>query len=337
MQTNYALVHAIARTLLAAIFVLLGLSAASAQTKVRYIEVVRNLAYLPSYVALSKGYFKDEGLNVTLSSAQGGDKATALVLSGSADITLVGPEVAVYVWNSESPEKMKIFCALTGTSTNFLVARQKPAGPFQWSMLKGKTVLGWRPGSTPELFLEYALRKNGIDPFKDIVNNTNIAPPARLGAWLSGAGDYAIFSEPEVTLMERNGKGFPLLFVGSEVGQVDYTLFMATASYIKKNPQTVQAFTNAIYKAQKLSNTAPADELAKLVVEYFPSVTEQQIADAVKRYREVGLWPSDPAVTERSMDTLQDILIQGGVQEANKRVKHADLVVTSFGEAAKAK
>jgi len=327
----------VCRTWLVALALVVAGSPALAQTKVRYIEVVRNLAYLPSYVALAGGFFKEQGLDVSLSSAQGGDKAAALMLSNSADITLVGPEVAVYVQNSESPEKLRIFCSLTGTSTNFLVSRQKLSAPFNWPLLKGKTVLGWRPGSTPELFLEYALRKNGIDPIKDIVNNTNIAPPARLGAWLAGTGDFAIFSEPEVTILERDGKGFPVLFVGSEVGRVDYTVFMATSSYMQKNPQIVQAFTNAVHKAQKMTYTADPAELAKLVVDFFPAVTEAQIAEAVKRYRAVNLWPSDPIVGEQAMNLLQDILMQGGVQDAGKRVKYADLVVTSFGEAAKAK
>lgn len=313
------------------------LASAEAQTKVRYVEVVRNLAYLPSYIALAKGYFKEEGLDVSLTTAQGGEKATAMILSGAADITLVGPETVVYVWNSESPEKMKIFCSLTATSTNFLVSRQKmtPAD-FKWSMLKGKTFLGWRPGSTPELFLEYAMRKNGIDHTKDLKHITNIAVPARIGAWLTGTGDFAIFSEPEVTVIEREGKGYPVGFVGTEVGKVDYTLFAATDSYIKKNPKVVQSFTNAVHKAQRYLKTADRQEIGQLVSEYFPGITPAQIADVVRRYGEVELWPVDPVVYEPAINTLQDILIQGDVQKADKRVKYSDIVITSFAETAKA-
>jgi NitT/TauT family transport system substrate-binding protein len=321
----------------AAIALSAAIAPAQADTKVRYVEVVRNLAYLPSYVALAKGYFKDAGLDVSVSTAQGGDKATAMMLAGNADITLVGPETAVYVWNSESPEKMKIFCSLTGTSTNFFISRKKmdPAS-FKWSMIKGATVLGWRPGSTPELFMEYAMRKNGIDPAKDITDVTNIAVPARFGAWISGKGDYAIFSEPELTRIEKDGKGYPVRFVGADVGQVDYTLFMATDTYIKKNPKIIQDFTNAVYKAQLFTKTADPMELGKLVAKYFPVVSPQDIAASVVRYRKVNLWRDDPVVYEKPMETLQDILIQGGAQKADKRVKYSDIVLTSFAEKAKA-
>jgi NitT/TauT family transport system substrate-binding protein len=313
------------------------LAPADAQTKVRYVEVVRNLAYLPSYVALAKGYFKEEGLDISVTTAQGGEKATAMILSGSADVTLVGPETVVYVWNSESPEKMKIFCSLTATSTNYLISRQKMVPTdFKWSMLKGKTFLGWRPGSTPELFLEYAMHKNGIDHTKDLKHITNIAVPARIGAWLSGTGDFAIFSEPEVTVIEREGKGYPIKFIGKEVGKVDYTLFAATESYIKKNPKVVQSFTNAIYRAQRYVKTADRQELGQLVSEYFPGITATQIAEVARRYGDVDLWPADPVVYEPAMNTLQDILIQGGVQKADKRVKYSDMVITSFAETAKA-
>ena len=311
--------------------------AAQAQTRVRYVEVVRNLAYMPAYVAIAKGFFKEKGIDIDISTAQGGHKATAIMLSGGADITLVGPETAVFVMNSESPEKLKIFCSLTATSTNFFVSRKKMTPEeFKWPMIKGSTVLGWRPGSTPELFMEAAMRKYGVDPKKDIDNITNIAVPARMGAWLSGKGDYGIFSEPDLTRIESSGDAHVLRSVGAEVGPVDYTLFMATRSYMEKNPKIIQDFTDAIYKAQKFTETADPMELGKLVAKFFPVVTAEQIAGTVKRYRAVKLWRTDPVVHEAAIKGLQEILIDGGVLKPGKEVKYADIVTTAFAEKAMA-
>ena len=149
-------------------------------TKVRYNEVVRSLLYAPAYVALSKGYFKDAGLDVQMTTAFGGDKSTAALLSNSADIALIGPETAIYVLNSDSTTKIRIFCGLTSTDGFMLMGRKK-VDKFDWNMLKGKDILGFRPGSTPLLFLEEAMRMNGVDPQKDVKLHNNVAIPARVG------------------------------------------------------------------------------------------------------------------------------------------------------------
>ncbi len=145
--------------------------------KIRYNEVVRAILYAPAYVAITNGYFKDAALDVSLTTAQGGDKSIAALLSNSADIALIGPESAIYVQNSESPTKTPIFCGLTATDGFMLVSREK-IDKFEWSMLKGKEILGFRPGSTPILFFEAAMRQNGIDPLKDVKLNNNVIPLA---------------------------------------------------------------------------------------------------------------------------------------------------------------
>ncbi len=154
-------------------------------TKVRYNEVVRSVLYVPAYVAITKGYFEEQGIEQTITTAQGGDKSMAALLSNAADIALMGPEAAIYVLTSDSPTKARIFCALTSTDGFMLLGREK-VEKFDWSMLRGKEILGFRPGSTPLLFLEAALRKNGIDPQKDVKLMNNVAIPARVGSWLSG-------------------------------------------------------------------------------------------------------------------------------------------------------
>ena len=269
-----------------------------------------------------------------MSTAQGGDKSTAALLSNSADIALIGPETSIYVQNSESPVKIPIFCGLTATDGFMLVGREK-VDKFNWSMLKGKEILGFRPGSTPLLFLEAALRQNGLDPLKDVKLNNNVAIPARVGSWLAGQNQFAIFIEPDASQLEIDGKAHFMASIGETVGQADYTTFMATTKYIKENPQVIQTWTNVIFKAQKWTESAPAEEIATVLGPFFPGVNPKAMLAAVQRYRRLKIWKNTPVIEPKAIEKFQDILVQGNVLEPGKRVKFQDLVLTEFASKAK--
>ena len=302
-------------------------------TKIRYNEVVRSILYAPAYVAITKGYFVEAGLEPTMTTAQGGDKSMAALLSGAADIALMGPEAAIYVQISDSPTKARIFCGLTATDGFMLVGREK-ADKFDWKALKGKEVLGFRPGSTPLLFLEAAMRKNGLDPQTDVKLINNVGIPARVGAWLAGQGQYAIFIEPDASQLELDGKAHFLASIGETVGFADYTAFMATDKYIHDNPTIIQAWTNAIAKAMTWTASAPAAEISAVLQQYFPGVSAQALTAAAQRYQRLKIWKSTPVIEPAAMDKFQDILVQGHVLDANKRVKFDDLITNAFAKKA---
>jgi NitT/TauT family transport system substrate-binding protein len=303
--------------------------------KVRYNEVVRSILYTPAYVAITKGFFEEAGIEQTLSTANGGDKSTAALLSGSADIALIGPETAVYVQNSDSPVKIPIFCGLTATDGFMLMGRDK-VGKFEWSMLRGKEILGFRPGSTPLLFLEAALRKNGLDPLKDVKLVNNVAIPARVGSWLAGQNQFAIFIEPDASQLEMDGKAHFLASIGETVGPADYTTFMATDKYIREHPDVIQGWTNAIAKAQKWTATASTAAIGKVLEPFFPGINPQALVSAAERYRKLHIWKETPVIDPKAIERFQDILVEGNVLEPNKRVKFQDLVLTEFAAKAKA-
>lgn len=328
----------VAHALVAASAALAMASPAVAQTatpaKVRYEEVVRSVLYLPVYVALNRGYFKDAGLDVGMKTSQGADKGMSALLSGSADIVLIGPEASIYVANSESLVKPKIFSGLTATD-GFLLLARKPVDKFNWGMLKGKTVMAFRAGSNPDVFLETAMRKNGVDPKRDLKLVNNIGPAARTGAWLAGQADFGIFLEPEATMLEKNGQGSVVASIGREVGPVDFTVFTATDAFLKRSPAVAQAWTDAVVRAQKYVATAPAAELAKHISEYFPAMSQAELVAAVDRYRAIGLWKTNPTVERAAIDTLQDMLVASGILEQAKRVKYEQVVVNDFSAKAK--
>src|SRR5215472_1615582 len=302
--------------------------------KIRYNEVVHSMLYSPAYVAMAKGFFEEVGLDITMATAQGGDKSMAALLSGAADIALMGPEAAIYVLTSDSPTKPRIFCGLTATDGFMLVGRTK-VDKFEWSMLRGREILGFRPGSTPLLFFETAMRKNGIDPDKDVKLTNNIGVPARLGSWLAGQNEYAIFIEPDASQLELDGKAHILASIGETVGFADYTTFMATDQYMRENKETLQNWTNGIAKGMAWTAQAPIADLVSAIGQFFPAVKPDVLARAGERYRRLKIWKTSPVVVPAAMEKFQDILVQGHVLESNKRVKFADLVVTEFFNKAK--
>ena len=142
--------------------------------EVTLAEVAHTIFYAPMYVAIENGYFKDNGINLNLVLASGADKVTAALLSGDADIGFCGSEATIYVYNGGEKDYLKTFSQLTKKDGTFLVSREK-INNFTLNDLKGKTIIGGRAGGMPEMSLEYALKKNGIDPRKDVSIDTSIA------------------------------------------------------------------------------------------------------------------------------------------------------------------
>jgi NitT/TauT family transport system substrate-binding protein len=118
--------------------------------------------------------------------------------------------------------------------------------------------------------------------------------------------------------------------IGETVGLADYTTFMATDKFIKEHPETLQSWTNAIAKAMKWTAEAPIPDLVKTLEPFFPGVNPKALTAAAERYRRLNIWKTSPVIEPAAMEKFQDILIQGGVLEPDKRVKFNDLVVTEF-------
>jgi NitT/TauT family transport system substrate-binding protein len=206
---------------------------------------------------------------------------------------------------------------------------------FDWKMLTGKKVMGWRTGTTPGVFFEAAMKARRLDIKGGMDLVTSVSVPARMGAWQAGQFDFAVFFEPEVSRLETAGQAFPVASIGKEIGPVDYTVFIATDAYLKKNPAVVQRFTDAVYKAQKWTATADAREAARLASPYFPGMAVELIASSIERYRKFGIWKTDPETKPEALARLQDLLIEGGVLKPDKRVKFESVVDPTFARKAK--
>ncbi|SBV94580.1 putative binding protein YtlA [uncultured Eubacteriales bacterium] len=297
-------------------------------TKVRLNEVTHSVFYAPMYVALELGLFAEEGLNIELTNGGGADKVMTAVLAGQADIGLAGPEACLYVINEGREDYAVIFAQLTKRDGSFLVGRTDE--DFTWENLKGKTIIGGRKGGVPEMTLEYVMRQNGIIPNQDAVVDTSVQFNMMAGAFTGGESDYVTLFEPTATEVELEGKGFVLTSIGQESGEIPYTAFFASQSYIKNNSIVVQSFTNAVAKGQKWVREHTAQEIAEALADQFPDTKIDVLTLVVQRYKDIDAWNETPVMKQESLERLEDVMETAG--ELDKRVDFNKLVDNSFAE-----
>ncbi|MCE5235355.1 MAG: ABC transporter substrate-binding protein [Clostridiaceae bacterium] len=291
-------------------------------------EVTRSVFYAPLYVAATKGFFAEEGMEITIVTGGGSDKSMTALLSGDAQVALMGPETGIYVVNEGKEEHPIIVAQLTKRDGSFLVGRQSESN-FDFASLRGKTIIGGRPGGMPFMTLCYVLRAHGLEPNVDVTVIDNIQFNLMGGAFESGTGDYVTLFEPTASLFEKEGKGFKVANMGLESGEVPYTTFMVQQKTIDEDPAFVEAFVRAIYRAQVWVKTASDAEVAKAMLPYFPDTDQATLELVAKSYRATDSWTDVPTMTEDAFARLQDVMAGAGVLSA--RVEFDTLVNNSFG------
>lgn len=297
--------------------------------KVKIGEVTRSVFYAPQYVALEKGFFEEEGLDVELQTTAGGDKTMTALLSGAIDMALVGAETSIYVYQQGAEDPVINFAQLTQTDGTFLVARE-PLDDFDWSQLRGAVFLGQRKGGMPQMAGEFTLRKHGIDPQNDLELIQNIDFANIAAAYASGTGQFVQLFEPQASIFEREGKGHVIASFGTESGRLPYTVFMTKQSYMSKNDEIVQKFTDAIHKAQRWVQEHSAAETASVISPYFKDTDMDILESSVKRYLEQGSYAESPEITEESWNNLLDVM--EGAGELKERVSVDELANNKYAQ-----
>ncbi len=299
--------------------------------QVKVNEVTRSVFYAPQYVAISNGFFKEYGLDIELSTGQGADAVMTAVLSNGCDIGFAGPEASIYVYNEGKEDYAQVFAQLTKRDGSFLVARTN-TNNFSWQDLKGKTVIPGRKGGVPYMTLEYVLKKNGINPSKDLILDDSIKFDLMAGAFASGNADYVTLFEPTASSSEAQGKGYIVASVGKEAGEIPYTAYFAKKSYITENEHVIQDFTNAIYKGQKWVASHSSAEIAEKIQGFFPDSDLETLTAAIQSYKDIDAWNSTPILKEEAFNRLQEVMTMAG--ELKNSAPYDKIINNSFAEKA---
>jgi len=293
-------------------------------------EVVRSAFYAPLYVAIEQGFFADEGIEIVLETGQGADRSMVALISGDADIGLMGTEAAIYVYIEGREDHAIVFAQLTQRAGNFLVSREANDN-FNWDDVRGQTIIGGRVGGMPQMVLEYVLHLHDIVPGRDVEIITNLAFTTTAGAFVGGVGDFTAEFDPSALEIEKTGHGHVVTGLANYTDALPYTVFMANKSFIEANPALIQQFTNAMGRGQQwVIDHSPA-EIAAVIAPFFPLSDIEDLAFIVGRYQAQDTWLYNPTVDRDGFYLLQDIMEHGG--ELARRVDFDALVDNSFAEA----
>lgn len=278
---------------------------------IRINEVTHSIFYAPLYVAINNGYFKEYGYKIELTNGGGSDASMTALLSNSADIGLLGPETGVYVHAQNKKDAPVVFGQLTKRDGSFLVSKTNETN-FQWSNLKGKHVIAGRRGGSPAMSLQLAIEKNGLNIENDLNFDLSVAFNMTVGAFTGGTADYVTVFEPTASDLVREGKGYIVASVGQESGEIPFTCFMATPSFIKKHPEKIENFLKAIVKAYNFIMTSNINDVVASLRPSFSTSTDESIKTSIESYKRIDAWNESPVMTEQSYNRLISMLTNAG-------------------------
>ncbi len=279
--------------------------------KIELNEVTHSIFYAPLYVAMDNGYFKDEGLTVTLTNGGGSNVSMNALLSGSADIILAGPETSVYTQHvADAP---KVFGQLTTCDGSFIVSKT-PMPNFTLDDLKGKSIIGGRPGGMPAMILNYILDREGLDigdgadkvKVRSDVDFNNTA-----SVWASDDTiDFCALFEPVATNMTKQNSSYSIVASLGELlhDTVPYTCFAAREGYLKEHGDVAEKFISAILRATKFIKDNTDATVAKSLEDSFVGTTLSELEASVKNYRAISAWSEDMILTQEAFNKLVDVL-----------------------------
>jgi len=277
------------------ILLLISLPEIAFAERVKLALPSKSLGYLPLYVALNRGFFKDENI----------DLEVVLMLPDIAHNALFQGEIdyhgaadsALRLAAKGAPIKTIFFGAAL---PNYFLMSAQPIRSV--AELKGKYVGISRFGGTTDLAARVALSKNGLDPQRDVVLIMIGFPSTRIAALMSGSVAATIANPPDNVLLKQ--KGFnELLFLGDAI-EFPSNGFATTERKLTAERVQVKRMLRALYRGLIFARERAAETVA---------IVERE-------------WKLDPTVAKESYaSVLRSISRDGAASEAGMKV-HADII-----------
>jgi len=290
---------------------------------IRVYEDGRSLMYLPQYIALRQGFFKQENLDIEITTVSERESLLYSIAEDRCDLAVTGMEFAICK-RTEGKGDLKAFASLANKDISFLISREK-AKDFEWSSLKYKTVVTGYPGDRRTVLFKGALVKHGLVPNHQVTLYNNIPESFQIGAFESGTGDFALAKEPEASRLEAEEEGRIVASLGEETGEIPAAVCLADKKYLKDNYNIMVRYVHALNNALLWLNQQSTPGIVKLVGQDYQDVDPGILAKAIDRCRKQDVWPSKTIIEASGYNNLQDFMIEA--REIPKAIPYKKVVI----------
>jgi NitT/TauT family transport system substrate-binding protein len=227
------------------LYLVLGLysSTSSAQEKKNLRVVFTGLAWnseLPFRVALARGFFKGQGLEIQPIFVRGGPAALAALSSGEVYFAEIGGAQAIM--RSRARGLDGVIIGAISNATNYQIVGSKSTRTLD--DMKGKIVGVTGAGAFSDFAMRIFLRRKGIDPDRDVTLRAIGGSNLRAGALEKGLVAAAPFAPDDTVRLTR--LGFPMLANLSDTLVIPQTILTSRVDFLEKNPETSKRFLKAL-------------------------------------------------------------------------------------------
>ncbi|MGZ5156459.1 MAG: ABC transporter substrate-binding protein [Caldimonas sp.] len=298
------------------------------------------LYYLPLTIAETQGYFKDEGLEVTIADFAGGSRALQALVGGSADVVSGAFEHTINM--QVKGQRLRAF-VLQGRAPQIVLGINPKTMPGFKSVaeLKGKKLGVTAPGSSTNVLANFVLAKAGLKPGDVSIIGVGAGSGA-VAAMRAGQIDAISNLDPVITLLSRSGD-LKILSDTRVVAEADRVFggpmpsgcLYTQQSFLDKNPATAQALANAIVRADKWIQKAGAGDIIKAVPENYLLGDRAVYVDAFLAAK--GALSVDGMIPEAGPETARRALASIDPEIAAAKIDLAAIWTNDYAKRANAK
>lgn len=271
-------------------------------------ENLRAVPYTPFYLAIARGDWAAEGIDVSVETSPAMSQTAEALLDGRADVSWGGP-MRVMVHHDADPKSPLVCFGQVVAGDPFILVGATRKRRFQFADLIGQRLAVAIEAPTPWLTFQDDVGRAGIDPaslrrMKDRPMAQNVA------AFKRGRLDVVQVFEPYADALVQSGHGH-IWHRFATRGDIAYTSFYTTRNFARRNRRTCEALVRGIARAQAALYRETPAEIAKAIGAFFPDIAPDALARMIGGYRDSGLWARTPALPPEAFTRLKAALVSG--------------------------